>query len=180
MIEILRLNHRIGRDPRVSTHLFLTARAFGAFYGYYSGDSDSGLEESINKIVKKFGGDFGIKHIKNPIKFIKDKKNDGFKIVHLTVYGLPIQEKIEELRKNKNLLIVVGGEKVEPIFYEISDYNISITNQPHSEVSSLCYTLDYYFERKELTNEFKNSEVKIVGKEKGKMVVKEGKVFKEV
>ena len=59
-IEVLRLSHRIGRDPRLSTHLALTARAFLANKIFYSGDKDSKLEETVNGVTEQFGGDFKI------------------------------------------------------------------------------------------------------------------------
>lgn len=169
MIEVLRLNHRAGRDPRVTTHLFLCSRAFGASKAYYSGDRDFSLEENIKKVVKKFGGDFTVEFVDNPLKLIKAKKS---KIVHLTMYGINIQNKINDIKKYENILIIVGGEKVEPIYYNISDYNISITNQPHSEISSICLFLDYYFDRKELNKQFDNGEVVVSGVERGKKVIK--------
>ena len=51
MIEVLRLTHRIRRDPRLSTHVALTARAFGAAKVYYSGEHDGSLENSINHVI---------------------------------------------------------------------------------------------------------------------------------
>lgn len=168
MIEILRLNHRIGRDPRISTHVALTARAFGASKIYYSGDKDSKLEESINKLTKKFGGPFNIEHIKDEIKLIKDKKNKDFYIVHLTMYGKDFRNYKNKL-KNKNLLVIVGGEKVEPEFYNISNFNLSVTNQPISEVSALgvfLYEIHGYKEN------FTNTKISIIGKERGKFIKK--------
>src|SRR3989344_766246 len=100
MIEVLRLGHRPFRDKRISTHVCLTARAFGASKVYYSGQKDSNMEESVNKINKKFGGKCEIKHIQEEKKLIKEKKKDGFLIVHLTMYGLQVQDQIEELRKH--------------------------------------------------------------------------------
>ena len=69
---------------------------------------------------------------------------------------------IKEIRKEKNLLIVVGGAKVEPVFYELADFNISVTNQPHSEVASLAIILDKYFNEKEFSLDFKNAKRKII------------------
>ena len=132
-IEILRLSHRIRRDPRLSTHVALTARAFGADKIYYSGQHDSSLETSINKFK------FPIKHIKNPIKRIKEKKN--YTIIHLTVKGTDYKKVTSKL-KNKNLLIIVGGEKVPIEFYKLANYNISITKSPHSEVAALAVFLE--------------------------------------
>ena len=87
MVEILRLGHRIARDKRISTHVCLVARAFGADKLYYSGQKDSGMENRIFKIVKDFGGNFEVEHVKNYYKLIKDKQKKGFKIIHLTIYG---------------------------------------------------------------------------------------------
>ncbi len=170
MIIILRLNHRIARDPRLSTHVALTARAFLADKLYYSGQKDSSLEESINNVTERFGSNFSIEYLENPLKFIKDNKNK-FKIVHLTCYGLNVQDKINDI-KNKDLIIIIGGEKVEPIYYNLADYNISVTQQPISEVSALAIFLHLLNDGKELKNEFKNAKLRIIPMEKGKKVVK--------
>ena len=169
MIIILRLNHRIARDPRLSTHVALTARAFLGDKLYYSGQKDSSLEESINKVSEKFGGKFTIEYLQEPLKFLKDKK-PKFKIIHLTCYGLNVQDKIKEL-KNENLIVIVGGEKVEPIYYNLADYNISVTQQPISEVSALAIFLHLLNNGKELKYEFKDAKNKIIPIEKGKKVL---------
>ena len=138
-IEILRLSHRIRRDPRISTHVALVSRAFGADKIYYSGDHDSSLENSVNKIVKQWGGSFKIEYIKDPLKLIKSSKS---KIINLSMYGLPLENEISKIKKHKDLLIIVGSEKVPIEIYKLSDYNISVTQQPHSEVSSLAILLE--------------------------------------
>ncbi|MBS3141406.1 tRNA (cytidine(56)-2'-O)-methyltransferase, partial [Candidatus Woesearchaeota archaeon] len=125
---------------------------------------------TILRIVKEFGGDFSVEYAENAEKLIINKKREGFSIVHLTVYGKGVLEKIKEIRKEKNLLIVVGGAKVEPVFYELADFNISVTNQPHSEVASLAIILDKYFNEKEFSLDFKNAKRKIIGVEKGKKI----------
>lgn len=167
MIEVLRLSHRIRRDPRLTTHVTLTARALLASKLYYSGDRDKTLEETINKITKQFGGNFIIEYTKDPIKLIKEKKKQGFTIVHLTVYGRPFNEKLNIL-KDKNLLIIIGGEKVPSEYYHLADYNLSVTSQPHSELSALAILL--YLLNKNKKSEFKNAKLKIIPQEKGKLV----------
>jgi len=169
MIIVLRLNHRIGRDPRLSTHVALTARAFLANKLYYSGQKDSGLEESIVKVNEKFGGDFTIEYLQDPIKFLNENKNK-FTIVHLTIYGTNVKNKINELKRKKNLIIIVGGEKVEPIYYKLSEYNIAITHEPISEVSALAVFLHLLNDGKELRNNFKGK-FRILDSEKGKKVL---------
>lgn len=168
MIEVLRLDHRIHRDPRISTHLALISRAFGASKIYYSGDKDSGMEETVNKVTSEFGGPFEIEYIKDYFKLIKSKKN----IVHLSVYGLPVQNKIKEIQTFSDLLIIVGGSKVPPEVYNLSDFNISVTNQPHSELAALAIFLDRYYDGKELDKKFDNFKSVIIPQEKGKLVKK--------
>ncbi|MBI0582046.1 MAG: tRNA (cytidine(56)-2'-O)-methyltransferase, partial [Methanomassiliicoccales archaeon] len=52
-ITVLRLGHRPERDKRITTHVALTARAFGARRIIVS-TKDPVLEESINDVVKRF------------------------------------------------------------------------------------------------------------------------------
>jgi tRNA (cytidine56-2'-O)-methyltransferase len=75
-----------------------------------------------------------------------------------------------EIKKHKNVLLVIGGEKVPPELYELADYNVSVGLQPHSEVAALAITLDRYFAGKELRKKFKDG-LKIIPKEKGKKVI---------
>lgn len=164
-VEVLRLNHRIGRDPRISTHVALTARAFGAGKVFYSGDSDKGLEESVIKITEKFGGPFEIEHVKNDKDFVKNKKDNGYMIIHLTVYGKDFRGYKKKF--SNKLLIIVGGEKVEGEFYKMADFNLSVTNQPHSEVAALGVFL---YEILGYNNKFKNAKAIIIGKERGKFL----------
>ena len=165
MIEVLRLSHRAGRDPRISTHVALVARAFLADKIYYSGDRDESFEKSVIDVVKNFGGSFEIEYVKSALKLIKEKKKDGWKIVHLTMYG----EKIKKI--NGNVLIVVGGEKVQMEFYRESDYNFSVTNQPHSEVGALAVLLHELNDGKELDFEF-DGRIKIKPSKCGKVFEK--------
>ena len=160
-IEILRLSHRIRRDPRISTHVALVSRAFGADKIYYSGDHDSSLENSVNKIVKQWGGSFKIEYIKDPLKLIKSSKS---KIINLSMYGLPLENEISKIKKHKDLLIIIGGEKVPIEIYKLSDYNISVTQQPHSEVSLLAILL----EKLNLKPKFENPKIKVIPQVSGK------------
>lgn len=171
MIEVLRLSHRISRDKRISTHCALVSRAFGAVRLYYSGQKDKEMEESVRKIVEKFGGPFEIEHVDNEYKLIDKKKKDGFLIVHLTCYGLEIKKEITKIRKEKNILVIIGGEKVEPEIYQVADINLSVSNQPHSEVSSLAIFLHEFFEGKELDLKFENAKMRIEPCERGKRVI---------
>ena len=60
-IYVLRLGHRPDRDKRVTTHVALTARAFGA-QGIFVSTKDEELERSVRSVVKRFGGGFSSHH----------------------------------------------------------------------------------------------------------------------
>jgi len=168
MIQILRLSHRLPRDCRTTTHIALASRALGASKTYYSGQKDSSLETSIKKTTKTWGGNFSITYIKNPLALIKKLKKQNYKIIHLSMYSIPIQKIIPKIRKHKKLLIIIGSERVPIEYYKISDFNVAISNQPHSEISSLSLFLHEYFQGKELNLKFKNPKLKILPQEKGK------------
>ena len=140
MITVLRLGHRISRDKRITTHVALVARAFGADNIIIS-TKDQQIEDNIRSICKRFGGDFNIKTGLNHKKIIKQWEGN---IVHLTMYGETLDKSINTIDKKKDLLIIVGAEKVPPQIYEMADFNVSVGNQPHSEVASLAIFLDRY------------------------------------
>ena len=167
-VWVLRLGHRRGRDPRLTTHVALTARALGCEGIILSGEKDDSIIENINEVVKKWGNDFEVKYEKNWRNVINNWKG---KIVHLTMYGLSIQDKIDEIKKSKNILIILGSEKVPSEVYHMVDFNIAIANQPHSEVGSLAIFLDKLFEGEELEKKFKNARIKIIPQGKGKKTI---------
>ncbi|HEW93693.1 tRNA (cytidine(56)-2'-O)-methyltransferase [Candidatus Geothermarchaeota archaeon] len=171
-IWILRLSHRRERDKRLTTHVALTARALGAEGMAYSGDIDTTLEDRIKDINRRWGGDFKVEYIEDPVKWINLMKMNGFKIIHLTMYGVNISDIINELRKYDKLVLIVGSEKVEKIYFEISDYNVAIGNQPHSEVAAIAVFLDRYFRGRELRKKFVGGEYYIIPSERGKIVKK--------
>lgn len=167
MIEVLRLGHRIARDVRLSTHVALIARAFGANKLYYSGQKDSSFENSVEEIVNDFGGDFKTEYTKDSLGFVKNYKG---KVVHLTMYGLPIEDNISKIRKFKDLLVIVGGAKVESDYYKLADFNIAVTQQPHSETAALAIFLHEYFKGKEISLKFKNAKKEVIPQKAGKKV----------
>lgn len=168
---ILRYGHRVVRDYRVTSHCCLVARALGADEVIIDGDEDKSLMNSVEKIVEKFGGNFKVSFTENWLKKLKELKKSGFKIVHLTMYGLPLEKQIKGIRKPKKVVIVIGSQKVERQVYEIADYNISVTQQPHSEIAALAVFLDWFFDGKELGNKFENAKIVIKPMKKGKCVV---------
>ena len=136
--EVLRIGHRPERDKRITSHVALTSRAFGAEKMYLH-RSDSRVVETVRDVVGKFGGNFVVEPTDNPKKIVKEWSG---KILHLTMFGLPIDESLDEIKKiEEPILVVVGAEKVPPWVFEYSDFNIAIGSQPHSEVSALAIAL---------------------------------------
>ncbi len=170
MITVLRIGHRAGRDPRIATHCALVSRALGADRILYTGEHDSEMEESVRKIAANWGGKFTISHEKSWRRLISDFPG---KTVHLTMYGMPLSKKISQIRKAKDVMVIVGGEKVPTAVYHISDYNIGIGNQPHSEVAALAIFLHEYSQGKELPGKFPGAKISVIPCERGKRTSKE-------
>jgi len=185
-IEVLRLGHRLPRDERISTHVALVARAFGASSVVYSGQHDSGLEDSVKRISERWGGkmgggEFPIAYERSQTQFIKKRKRDGFLVVHLTMYGIPIEKALGEIQKqmqkqmqtqdSEKILLIVGSEQVPGEIYPLADHNVSVTNQPHSEVAALAIVLDRLMGGSELGRNDFFGKIEIEPSERGKKVV---------
>jgi tRNA (cytidine56-2'-O)-methyltransferase len=171
-IVILRLGHRIPRDLRVTTHVCLTARAFGADGLILADVVDTALEKTILDVCQRFGGKFWIQMGKPWRQVVKEWKSRGGEVAHLTAYGMPLPEAMKAIRASPNpKLVVVGAEKVPGEMFEVATWNVAVTNQPISEVSALALFLDRYFEGKQFSMEFENAKVKIIPSARGKKVV---------
>ena len=169
MIKVLRLGHRAGRDDRISTHVGLTARQWGADEIIFSGEKDENMLESQRDIISRWGGDIEIRYTEEWKKEINEF--EGLK-VHLTMYGEKVDEKIEGLKEeaqDQDLLIVVGAEKVPPWAYKNVDYNISVGNQPHSEIAALAVFMD---RMKGLKEDFEGAEIEVNPSEARKLTEK--------
>jgi len=166
MINVLRIGHRISRDKRITTHCCLVARNFGADKILIDTE-DKKIEESIKSTCKRFGGDFEIETGISPKKIIKNWKGS---IVHLTMYGETLEKSIKKIDKSKDLLVVVGAEKVPAWIYESADFNVSVGNQPHSEVAALALFLDRYTEGSWTEKNF-NGKIEIIPSNTRKKVV---------
>ena len=170
MITVLRIGHRISRDKRITTHVALVARAFGADKIIID-TKDNKIEDNVRSICARFGGDFKIESGVDKKKIIKEW---GGVIVHLTMYGEKLNKSIDEIDKNKDLLIIIGAEKVPPQIYEMADFNVSVGNQPHSEVAALAVFLDRYNMGRWNEKQF-NGKIEIIPSNKGKKVVSKDK-----
>lgn len=172
-IVVLRWGHRYVRDDRATTHLFLAARAFGASRVIYTGQRDRKIEEKIEEVTKVWGGVFDVEYTEEGASLLSEWRRGRGQIIHLSMYGLPIQNVIEDIRRSHaDKLIVVGGAKVPKFVYEAADWNVAVTSQPHSEIGSLSVFLHEFFEGRELFQSFENAQLVIVPQARGKKVVK--------
>ena len=168
-ITVLRLGHRPQRDKRLSTHLILCARALGAERVIYTGTEDPKLEEGIAKIVREWGGDFELEYVKSHKRVLQNWEG---KVIHLTMYGLEADKVASEVKEEKDpLLIIVGGAKVPWDVYEEADWNVSVTNQPHSEVSALAIFMYLIGGNESLQLKFPGARIRINPHPKGKDVL---------
>ena len=168
--EVLRIGQRVIRDDRVTTHVALVARAFGASK-IYMNEVNPEIKETLDKINETWGGNFEIEFIDNWKKVIKEKKADSKKIVHLTMYGENVNDIAPEIKKEEKILIIVGAEKVPREIYEFADYNVAVGHQPHSEISALAVLLDRVQDGKQFLTKFENSAREIIPEKNGKNVV---------
>jgi tRNA (cytidine56-2'-O)-methyltransferase len=174
-VVVLRWGHR-ERDKRLTAHVALTARAFGASGFILADVRDEKLEATVAKVVKSWGGKLSFEMSKPWKSVVKDWKAKDGAVVHLTAYGENIQSSdvLKRIKATKkDVLVIVGSQKVPSEFFSanVSDFNVAIGNQPHSECSSLAVFLDRFHGGRELATEFEDAKMRIVPQKHGKKVV---------
>jgi tRNA (cytidine56-2'-O)-methyltransferase len=91
------------------------------------------------------------------------------------MYGLPLPEVLEELRRvleEREMVVVVGSSKVPREVYEIADANVSIGNQPHSEVAALAVFLDRLLDGLVFRISFSDAKLRIIPDPRRKVVLR--------
>jgi len=83
-----------------------------------------------------------------------------------------VVHKIGESSSDK--LVVVGGAKVPGMVYELADWNVSVTSQPHSEIGALSIFLHMLYEGQELSRTFEKARMRIVPQPRGKKIIENG------
>jgi tRNA (cytidine56-2'-O)-methyltransferase len=165
------MGHRLFRDSRVTTHVCLTARALGADGVIIADREDKTVEATIKEVGKRFGGHFTIESGKPWRKTIRHWREEGGKVVHLTAYGLKLPDVIQEIGDaGGDLLVVVGSEKMPGEVFKLADWNVSVTNQPMSEVAALAVFLDWHLKHRAFEKVFPNAQVMIVPIRNGKKI----------
>ena len=173
---VLRWGHRF-RDQRVTTHVALVARAFGASRFLLADVKDDEVKTTVLKIIANWGGKFDFLMETPWKKAVKEWRCNGGLIVHLTAYGENIETSgvMDRIRATgKHILVLVGSQKVPRDFFssDVSDFNVAVGNQPHSEVSGLAVFLDRLYAGEELRAEFNGARLRIIPQKHGKKVAK--------
>lgn len=167
-LRVVRVGHRYVRDYRTLTHLCLVSRALGAECIYLE-EVEKELLDTVGEVNRTWGGDFSV--VQGAWKKVfHEAKDEGRTIVHLTMYGDPLQEKVDELREKASFLIAVGGPKVPGEVYQLADYNVAVTSQPHSEIAALAISIHDIQKGEELKKVFGDYKLRIIPSAKGKQV----------
>ena len=175
-VVVLRWGHR-DRDKRLTSHVALTARALGASSFILADVRDEKVKATVEKVTKQWGGSFHFEMGTPWRRVVKEWRAKNGLVVHLTAYGENIQtsDVLQKIKTaEKDLLVIVGSRKVPSEFFSkaVSDFNVAVGNQPHSECSSLAVFLDRFFEGQELSKEIEGAKIKIIPQVRGKKVVK--------
>ena len=169
-IKVLRVGKRYFRDERTLTHLCLVSRALGA-ESILLEDAEKDVAATVDEVNKTWGGDFQVLLGMTWRNAIREAKKEGRSVVHLTMYGVTVQEVVPRLSKLDKLLIVVGGPKVPGKVYHEADFNVAVTSQPHSEIAALAIALHEIQGGEELKRTFQQSKLRILPSVRGKRVV---------
>ena len=170
-LSVLRLGHRRDRDKRITSHLGLTARAFGADEIVLAGDRDPSALETWDSVTERFGGNFESRYEESPLSWLRSTSKFGeVTIVHLTMYGEAWRDATPSIPTDKPVVVVVGGTKVPSEVFHLSDYNISVGNQPHSEVAALAVFLDSWLGPLDSKSKFEGAQIKVLPSA-GKVVI---------
>lgn len=167
-ITVFRAGHRPFRDKRITTHVALVSRAFGAS-SILVDTKDEDLEKTLNRVSREFGGNFSIK---TGVNWKKEFSSFSGVKVYLTMYGETLDSAVQKIlaeKENEKIAILVGAEKMPPSAYDDSDYNVAVTNQPHSEVAALAIFMDRLQSGKEFSLDF-SGHTRVYPAQRGKVV----------
>ena len=175
--NVLRLGYRRGRDPRITTHLALVSRALGATHFLLAGDNDEDLFDNVASVNERFGGAMTCEHVSGAMgwlkRFTQKDAGDGEPgvAIHLTMYGEPYRDVIPRIRRDRPVVVVVGGAKVPSEVFEYAQYNVAVGNQPHSEVAALALFMEGWFGQGGSERHFPDAKLIIEPSARGKSVI---------
>ena len=83
---------------------------------------DDALAERIAAVTHRWGGDFAVVPVDDWKSLLRTFPGT---VVHLTMYGLPLEKNLPRLARLRRILLVVGGAKVPPELYRRAKYATS-------------------------------------------------------
>lgn len=165
-VTLLRLGHRPQRDKRLSTHVCLTARAFGAQRVVFP-QLDGDVVDTVEDVDDRFGGTLTLEEEPSWRPLIRDWEGVS---VHLTMYGERHHEVLGDVGAAEEVLVVVGASKVPREVFDLVDLNVAVGNQPHSEVAALGVLLHEVIGPEALFAEREGAKIRVLPSARGKRV----------
>jgi tRNA (cytidine56-2'-O)-methyltransferase len=155
----------------MTSHVALVSRALGCQKIYMTYLDDS-ISKTVNDINKRWGGkdQFEIEYVADWRRLITSWKKIGGLVVHLTMYGINVEDMLPQIDIKRKILVVVGASKVPREVYTMANFNIAIGHQPHSEISALAIFLDRLSNGTELKKIFKDAKINIIPSKDGKNI----------
>ena len=78
------------------------------------------------------------------------------------MYGETWKDELPKIDLSRPMVVVVGGTKVPGEVYRLASHNISVGNQPHSEVSALAIFLESLIGNIDEEKYFSGGEIKVI------------------
>jgi tRNA (cytidine56-2'-O)-methyltransferase len=100
---------------------------------------DPELAARVAALGRGWGGSFEVVGVEDWKRVIR---TSGSLVVHLTMYGQPLERVLPRLRRAPRILLVVGGAKVPADLYRFAGVNVAVGHQPHSEVAAVAIVLE--------------------------------------
>ena len=100
---------------------------------------DPELAARVAEVVADWGGGFEVVGAPEWRAVVRAANGP---VLHLTMYGRPLDRVLPRLTGAREVLVVVGGAKVPSELYRLADANVAVGHQPHSEVAALAIVLD--------------------------------------
>ncbi len=99
---------------------------------------DPDLAARLDAVRARWGGSFEVTPAPDWKRLVREYPGP---VLHLTMYGEPIEKILPKVRAHHRLLVAVGGAKVPADLYRLATWNAGVGHQPHSEVAALAVTL---------------------------------------
>jgi tRNA (cytidine56-2'-O)-methyltransferase len=87
------------------------------------------------------------------------------------MYGETWKDELPKIDFSRPMVVVVGGTKVPGEVYRLASHNISIGNQPHSEVAALAIFLESLIGNIDEEKYFSGGEIKVIPNGERKQVI---------